>query len=152
MSGDGHHITAPPEDGRGAARAMQNALKDAGISPEQIDYVNAHGTSTPLGDAAETRAIKTVFKDRPRQEGRHQLHQEPARPQPRRQRRHRGDRRLAAVHRNMIPPTINLDNPDPECDLDYVPHKARERQASPIAMSNSFGFGGHNATLIVRKV
>ncbi len=150
MSGDGYHITAPPEDGRGAARAMQMAMKDAGIEPEQVDYINAHGTSTPLGDLAETRAIKTVFGDSAKKVAisstKSQL-----------------GHLLGAsggveavitsmvVQRNLIPPTINLDNPDAECDLDYVPHKARDHKVT-IAMSNSFGFGGHNATLLFRKV
>ena len=150
MSGDGHHITAPPEDGRGAAKAMQNALADAGISPDQVDYINAHGTSTPLGDAAETRAIKTVFKD-----GAKKVPISSTKSQLGHSLGASGGIECVvaglAAHRNMIPPTINLDNPDPECDLDYVPHRARERKIN-IAMSNSFGFGGHNATLIVRKV
>ena len=149
MSGDGYHITAPPEDGRGAARAMQNALKDAGISTDQIDYINAHGTSTPLGDLAETRAIKTVFADRAKKVSisstKSQLgHSLGA---------SGGVEAIIsslAVHRNMIPPTINLDNPDPECDLDYTPHKAKEKKIQ-YSMSNSFGFGGHNATLIFKK-
>ena len=150
MSGDGHHITAPPEDGRGAARAMQMAMQDAGVSPDQIDYVNAHGTSTPLGDLAETRAIKTVFGESAKtvaiSSTKSQL-----------------GHLLGAsggveavilsmvVDRNLIPPTINLDNPDAECDLDYVPHKARDSKVT-YAMSNSFGFGGHNATLLIRKL
>ena len=149
MSADGHHITAPPEDGSGAARAMQMAMKDAGIAPDQVDYVNAHGTSTPLGDLAETRAIKTVFGDHackmPVSSTKSQL-----------------GHLLGAsggveaiitsltVSRNLIPPTINLDHPDPECDLDYVPHRARDRKVT-YAMSNSFGFGGHNASLLLRK-
>ncbi len=150
MSGDGHHITAPPEDGRGAARAMQNALADAGISTDQVDYINAHGTSTPLGDAAETRAIKTVFKD-----GAKKVSISSTKSQLGHSLGASGGVEAVvaslAVHRNMIPPTINLDNPDPECDLDFTPHKAKEKRVT-IAMSNSFGFGGHNATLIVRKV
>ncbi len=150
MSGDGHHITAPPEDGRGAARAMQNALKDAGIGVEQVDYINAHGTSTPLGDAAETRAVKTVFGNQAykvaisstKSQLGHSLGASGG-----------VEAVIAslAVSRNLIPPTINLDNPDPECDLDYTPHKAKDRKVT-VAMSNSFGFGGHNATLIFRKV
>jgi 3-oxoacyl-[acyl-carrier-protein] synthase II len=150
MSGDAHHITAPPEDGRGAALAMRYALKDAGIGPNAIDYINAHGTSTPLGDLAETRALKTVFAEHARglavSSTKSQL-----------------GHLLGAsggveavitalvVQRNLIPPTINLDEPDAECDLDYVPHKARERNVTQ-AMSNSFGFGGHNASLLFRKV
>ncbi len=149
MSGDGYHITAPPEDGRGAARAMQMAMKDAGVSVDQIDYINAHGTSTPLGDLAETRAIKSVFGDRAKKVAisstKSQLgHSLGA---------SGGVKAIIAslsLHHNLIPPTINLDNPDPECDLDYTPHKARDRKVT-YAMSNSFGFGGHNATLLLKK-
>ncbi len=149
MSGDGHHITAPPEDGRGAAKAMQMALKDAGINPDQIDYINAHGTSTPLGDLAETRAVKTVFGPYARKvfisSTKSQLgHSLGA---------SGGIEAIVAslaANRNLVPPTINLDDPDPECDLDYVPHRARDHKVT-YAMSNSFGFGGHNATLIVKK-
>jgi len=129
---------------------MQNALKDAGIDTDQVDYINAHGTSTPLGDAAETRAIKTVFKD-----GAKRVSISSTKSQLGHSLGASGGIEAVvaslAVHRNMIPPTINLDTPDPECDLDFTPHKAREKRVS-IAMSNSFGFGGHNATLIVRKV
>jgi 3-oxoacyl-[acyl-carrier-protein] synthase II len=149
MSGDGYHITSPPEDGRGAARAMQNAMKDAGINPEQIDYINAHGTSTELGDLAETRAIKSAFGSHAKKvfisSTKSQLgHSLGA---------SGGVEAVVAslaVHNNLVPPTINLDNPDPQCDLDYVPHRARDHKVT-YAMSNSFGFGGHNATLIVRK-
>ncbi len=149
MSGDGYHITAPPADGRGAAKAMEFALKDAGLAPDAVDYINAHGTSTPLGDAAETRAIKTVFGCAARKVAISSTKSE------------LGHLLGAsggveavitslAAKRNLIPPTINLDKPDPECDLDYVPHKARDRKIT-YAMSNSFGFGGHNATLLFRK-
>jgi 3-oxoacyl-[acyl-carrier-protein] synthase II len=149
MAGDGHHITAPPEDGRGAAASMRAALKDAKISPDQVDYINAHGTSTQLGDIAETRAVKTVFGQ--------QAYKIPVSST----KSHIGHSLGAsggieavvislAVSRNLIPPTINLNDPDPECDLDYVPHKARDRKVT-YAMSNSFGFGGHNATLLVKK-
>jgi 3-oxoacyl-[acyl-carrier-protein] synthase II len=149
MSGDGYHITAPPEDGRGAAKAMQMAMKDACINPDQIDYINAHGTSTPLGDLAETRAIKKVFGPHAKKvlisSTKSQLgHSLGA---------SGGIEAVIAslaANRNLIPPTINLDNPDPECDLDYVPHRARDHKVT-YAMSNSFGFGGHNATLIIRK-
>ena len=149
MSGDGHHITAPPEDGRGAAKAMQMALADGGITPDKIDYINAHGTSTPLGDVAETRAMKTVFNDHAKKlavsSTKSQLgHLLGA---------SGGVEAIItalAVERNLLPPTINLDNPDDECDLDYVPHKARDRKVT-YALSNSFGFGGHNATLLLKK-
>lgn len=149
MSGDAHHITAPAESGEGAALCMAAALEDSGLNAEEIDYVNAHGTSTPLGDVAETQAIKTVF-------GNHA-------------------KALAvsstkSVHGHLLgaagaieavftilglrdqvaPPTINLENPDPECDLDYVPNEARQTQVR-AAVSNSFGFGGTNGTLIFRQ-
>jgi 3-oxoacyl-[acyl-carrier-protein] synthase II len=152
MSADAHHITAPPEDGSGAANAMRLALKDAGVSPEAVDYINAHGTSTPLGDAAETRAVKSVF-------GEHATSKRLALSSTKSQMGHLlgasgGVEAVAtclAVQRNLMPPTINLDEPDPDCDLDYVPHKARDRKVQ-YAMSNSFGFGGHNASLLFRKV
>src|SRR5687767_5330277 len=150
MSADAHHITAPHEDGRGASKAMDFALKDAKTSPEQIDYINAHGTSTPLGDLAETKAIKKTFGD---------YAKKVAVSSTKSQLGHllgasggvEAVITAMAIHRNLIPPTINLDNPDPECDLDYVPHKARDKKIT-IAMSNSFGFGGHNASLLFRKV
>jgi 3-oxoacyl-[acyl-carrier-protein] synthase II len=150
MSGDAHHITAPPEDGRGAALAMRYALKDAKIDAGSVDYINAHGTSTPLGDVAETRALKAVFGDHASRlcvsSTKSQL-----------------GHLLGAsggveavitaltVSHDLIPPTINLDEPDAECDLDYVPHTARQRIVK-IAMSNSFGFGGHNASLVFKKI
>jgi 3-oxoacyl-[acyl-carrier-protein] synthase II len=150
MSGDGHHITAPPEDGFGAAKAMELALKDAAVSPDVLDYINAHGTSTPLGDVAETRAVKTVLKDHAKKV---------AISSTKSQMGHLlgasgGVEAIVsamAIHRNLIPPTINLDNPEEGCDLDYVPHKARDRKIN-YAMSNSFGFGGHNASLLFKKV
>ncbi len=150
MSGDGYHITAPHEDGVGASKAMQLALEDANVSPDVVDYINAHGTSTPLGDVAETRAIKNTF-------GAHA--KKLAISSTKSQLGHLlgasgGVEAVVlamAVDRNLIPPTINLDNPDEECDLDYVPHKARDLKVT-YAMSNSFGFGGHNASLLIKKV
>ena len=149
MSGDAFHITAPPDDGHGAVAAMNNALRDAGIEAADIDYVNAHGTSTPQGDVAETNAIKQVFG---------------------------ADTRVAvnstksmvghllgaagaveavftilAIKNDVSPPTINLDNPSDDCDLDYVPNEARQMTVDS-GLSNSFGFGGTNGTLIFRKV
>ena len=149
-SGDAGHITQPDEEGRGGAHAMTMALHDAGIGPEAVQYINAHGTSTPLGDLAETKAVKRVF-------GGHA-------------------KRLAisstksnlghtlgasggieavicslTIDRGVITPTINLDTPDPECDLDYVPKVAREAKVD-VAMSNSFGFGGHNASLVFARL
>jgi len=147
MSSDAFHISAPSEDGDGAIRCMKAALDDAGINPRDVDYVNAHGTSTPTGDIAETRAIKAVFGA------------------------HAGSVMVSstksmtghllgaaggfefgisvmAVNRSVVPPTINLDEPDPENDLDYVPHTARQVPVR-IALTNSFGFGGTNGCLLV---
>jgi 3-oxoacyl-[acyl-carrier-protein] synthase II len=149
MSADAHHITAPCEDGDGAVRCMRNALRNAALEPDQVDYVNAHGTSTPLGDIAETIAVKRAFGDHAR--------------------------RLAvsstksmtghllgaaggiesifsalAIRDQVAPPTINLVNRDPQCDLDYVPNTARPMPID-VALSNSFGFGGTNGTLVFRK-
>jgi len=148
-TGDAYHITAPSPGGEGAARCMRMAIRDAGLKPQDIDYINAHGTSTPLNDATETQAIKTVFG---------------------------GDAKripvsatksmtghllgaagsteaifsILALREGILPPTINYDEPDPQCDLDFVPNVAR-RQAINVAMSNAFGFGGTNATLIFKK-
>jgi 3-oxoacyl-[acyl-carrier-protein] synthase II len=149
-SADAGHITQPDEHGSGAARAMQNAIKDANMDLESIGYINAHGTSTPLGDLAETVAIKTVFGDRAKDVSisstKSQLgHLIGA----------SGGVELIlsvlAIRDSLIPPTINLDTPDPQCDLDYTPNTPRERKLS-VAMSNSFGFGGHNASIIVGKL
>ena len=146
---DAGHITSPDENGVGAAQAMQAALDDAQLNADQIDYINAHGTSTPLGDKAETRAIKKVFGDHAYKVGisstKSQLgHSLGA---------SGGIEAILAVkaiHSNTVPPTINLDNPDPDCDLDYTANTPKERNID-YAMSNSFGFGGHNASIIVRK-
>jgi 3-oxoacyl-[acyl-carrier-protein] synthase II len=150
MSGDAHHITAPWEDGRGAVLAMNAALKDAGITPDAVDYINAHGTSTPLGDIAETRAIKTSFGPRA-----HKVAISSTKSQLGHLLGASGGVEAVitsmVVHRNIIPPTINLDEPDEECDLDYTPHRARDMRVG-CAMSNSFGFGGHNASLLFRKI
>jgi 3-oxoacyl-[acyl-carrier-protein] synthase II len=149
MSADAYHITAPSEDGEGAVRVMRQCLQSAGVGPEAVDYINAHGTSTPYNDRLETLAIKKAF-------GQHAT-------------------RLAisstksmtghllgaaggleagitalAVHTQQVPPTVNLDNPDPECDLDYVPHTARKWPIE-YALSNSFGFGGTNAALLLKR-
>jgi 3-oxoacyl-[acyl-carrier-protein] synthase II len=149
MSADGTHITAPDEQGRGATRAMQAALADAGLSPDKVQYINAHGTSTDLGDVAETRAMKTVFGPHAK---RLQISSTKS---------HLGHLLGAsggvelvatalAIHRGVLPPTINLDQPDPECDLDYIPYTAREAHVD-YTMSNSFGFGGHNASLVIGR-
>ena len=150
MSGDASHITAPLEGGEGAAMAMKLALKDAKASPSDVNYINAHGTSTPLGDIAETRAIKVTFGEYARKV---------AISSTKSQMGHllgasggvEAVITALSVYRNLVPPTINLDNPDAECDLDYVPHKARDLKVT-YAMSNSFGFGGHNASLLLRKI
>jgi 3-oxoacyl-[acyl-carrier-protein] synthase II len=150
MSGDACHITAPDENGAGASMAMKLALKDAKLNPEQVDYINAHGTSTPLGDLAETKAVKGTFKDHAKKV---------AVSSTKSQMGHllgasggvEAVITAMTISRNLIPPTINLDNPDPECDLDFVPHKARDKKVD-VAMSNSFGFGGHNASLVMKKI
>lgn len=147
---DAYHITAPHEEGIGASAAMREALRDAGVNPEDIDYINAHGTSTMLGDVAETKAVKTVF-------GSHA--QKLAISSTKSQLGHllgasggiEAIFTTLAVQKNLIPPTINLDEPGEGCDLDYVPHKARDKKVT-IAMSNSFGFGGHNGSIVVRKL
>ncbi len=150
MSADGSHITAPDDQGRGAARAMANCLGDGHCNPDQVGYVNAHGTSTGLGDLAETRAMKTIFGSfakkglmvsSTKSETGHLLGAS-------------GGVELVAsamtIHAGVLPPTINLDNPDEECDLDYIPHVAREARVDRV-MSNSFGFGGHNASLLIGR-
>jgi 3-oxoacyl-[acyl-carrier-protein] synthase II len=150
VSCDGGHITAPDKDGVAAAYAMSQALKDARVDPGEIGYINAHGTSTPLGDVAETTAIKSVFKEHApslsisstKSQLGHLLGAS-------------GGVELIfcalALRDGVIPPTINLENPDPLCDLDYTPNQARQQSFS-VAMSNSFGFGGHNGSLVVGKL
>jgi 3-oxoacyl-[acyl-carrier-protein] synthase II len=146
LSADAYHMTAPPPDGEGAARAMQLALEHARISPDQVDYINAHATSTDIGDICETRAIKHVF-------GEHAY--KVAISSTKSMTGHllggAGGVEMAAcalaIRDSVIPPTINLENPGEECDLDYTPNVARERKVR-IAVNNSFGFGGHNATLV----
>lgn len=150
MSGDAYHMTSPPENGRGAASAMVNALRDAGITPEQVQYINAHGTSTSAGDIAETMAIKSVFGNKPANlmvsSSKSML----------------GHLLGAAgsvesiitvlsLGDQVVTPTINLDNPDEGCDLDYVPHTARQAKLE-YALCNSFGFGGTNGSILFRKV
>lgn len=146
---DAGHITQPDEHGTGAAGAMQMALIDAGISGDQIDYINAHGTSTPLGDIAETKAVKAVFGEHARQ-----LSLSSTKSQLGHSLGASGGIELVitvrALVEGLVPPTINLDHPDPQCDLDYTPHQAKPR-AIRCAMSNSFGFGGHNASIIIQR-
>jgi 3-oxoacyl-[acyl-carrier-protein] synthase II len=147
-SSDAYHMTAPPEDGRGAALAMSNAINDAEINLSEIDYINAHGTSTPLGDIAETIALKKVFKD--------------AVPQISSTKSMTGHTLgaagaiesifcIKAINGGIIPPTINLENPDPLCDLNYTPLVSIEKEVT-VAMNNSFGFGGTNSTLVFKKI
>ncbi|RLS81289.1 MAG: beta-ketoacyl-[acyl-carrier-protein] synthase II [Planctomycetota bacterium] len=149
-SGDAGHITQPDEEGRGGAHAMTMALQDAGIGPEVVDYINAHGTSTPLGDVAETKAVKRVFGGHAKRLAisstkSHLGHTLGA----------SGDIEAVVcsltISRGVITPTINLDTPDPECDLDYVPKVARDAKVD-VAMSNSFGFGGHNGSLVFARI
>ncbi|MDH4007801.1 MAG: beta-ketoacyl-ACP synthase II, partial [Desulfuromonadales bacterium] len=150
LTADAHHLTAPSPGGEGAARCMQMALDTAGLNPEDVDYINAHGTSTPFNDLYETMAIKSVFGDHARKlmisstksmtghllgaaGGIEAIFS------------------LLAISRGVVPPTINYTEPDPECDLDYVPNEARQSDLK-VAISNSLGFGGTNATILFRKV
>ncbi|MAF32718.1 MAG: beta-ketoacyl-ACP synthase II [Desulfobacterales bacterium] len=149
MSGDGYHMTAPSPDGEGAARCMLAAINDAGISYKQIDYINAHGTSTQLNDLYETRAVKTIFKD--------QAHLMPISSTKSMTGHLLGGAggietviTALTIDEGVIPPTINLDNPGEECDLDYVPHVSRKKDVE-FAMTNSFGFGGTNGSLVLKK-
>jgi 3-oxoacyl-[acyl-carrier-protein] synthase II len=148
-SADMHHFTAPHPEGAGAIRAMRKALQKAAVEPPQVDYVNAHGTSTKLGDIAETKAIKQVFGDHA-----YQLAVSSTKSVHAHLLGAAGAMEAAAcvlaIERGLIPPTINLDDQDPECDLDYVPNRARQAKVD-VAISNSFGFGGHNATLVLRR-
>ena len=150
MSGDAYHMTAPPEDGEGAARCMQIALRDAGIAPDAVQYINAHGTSTPLGDRAESDAIKTVFGDHA-----YRLAVSSTKSMTGHLLGAAGSTEaiftVLAMRDGMAPPTINLENPGEGCDLDYVPNTAREMQID-VALSNSFGFGGTNGTLVFSKL
>ena len=150
MTGDAYHITAPDPTGRGAMRAMQIALDKAGIPPNELDYINAHGTSTQYNDEFETMAIKEVFKEHA-----YELAISSTKSMTGHLLGAAGAVELIAcalaIETGIIPPTINYENPDPKCDLYYVPNEAIKRQVSS-AMSNSFGFGGHNATLVIRKL
>jgi len=149
MSGDAHHITAPAEDGDGAYRVMLNALRDAQVSPEQVDYINAHGTSTEIGDRLETVAVKRAFQDHARKVAVSSTKSMTG---------HllggagglEAGITILALRDQILPPTINLEDPDPACDLDYVPNHTRKAQVE-YAMSNSFGFGGTNGALLFRR-
>jgi len=149
MSCDAYHITAPDPDGQGASLAIQAALKDARINPEEVDYINAHGTSTKLNDKVETMAIKKALDNHAKKimvsSNKSMIgHLLGA----------AGGVEFIAtcltIQKGVVPPTINYENPDPECDLDYVPNLARKAKVD-VAISNSLGFGGHNATLVVKK-
>ncbi len=148
-SADMYHFTAPQPGGKGAARAMRQALEKSAVDPTSVGYVNAHGTSTKLGDIAETKAIKSVFGEHAyklavsstKSVHGHLLGAAGA---------IEAAACVLALDRGLLPPTINLDDPDPECDLDYVPNKARKADVN-VAISNSFGFGGHNATLVIKR-
>ena len=150
MSADAYHITQPAEEGEGGYRVMLNALRDAKLKPEQVDYINVHGTSTPLGDVLETKAIKHAF-------GEHASNGLAVSSTKSMTGHLLGGAggleagiTVLALRDQMLPPTINLDNPDPECDLDYIPNKSRKAEVN-IALSNSFGFGGTNGSLIFRR-
>ena len=150
LSGDAHHVTAPAEDGAGATRAMEMALQRAGLNHDEVDYINAHGTSTPLGDEIELGAVKRLFEDSAynlsmsstKSSIGHLLGAAGA---------VEAIFSILSIRDNVVPPTLNLDNPSEGCDLDLVPHQAKERSVK-IAMSNSFGFGGTNATLVFREI
>ncbi|MCX8642869.1 MULTISPECIES: beta-ketoacyl-ACP synthase II [unclassified Gilliamella] len=151
MSADAYHMTSPPEDGSGAALAMKCAIRDAGITPEQVGYINAHGTSTPAGDKAETQAVKSIFKENANKVmvsstksmiG-HLLGAAGA---------VESIFTVLALRDQAVPPTINLDNPDDGCDLDYVPHTARQVKNLEYALCNSFGFGGTNGSVLFKKI
>ncbi|MEX0731148.1 MAG: beta-ketoacyl-ACP synthase II [Aquisalimonadaceae bacterium] len=150
MSGDAYHMTQPSEGGEGAARCMGNALRDAGLNTADVDYINAHGTSTPVGDVAETKAVKRLFGD-----AAHDVAVSSTKSMTGHLLGAAGGVEavftLLAIRDQVAPPTINLDDPDPECDLDYVPHTAREMKID-VALSNSFGFGGTNGTVLFRKL
>jgi 3-oxoacyl-[acyl-carrier-protein] synthase II len=151
LSSDAKHVTEPDPSGVNPARAMAMAFGDAGISPEEVDYINAHGTSTPLGDASETKVIKIA------------LGEEAAAKTPVSSTKGATGHFLGAagaveaiftvlaVNKNTLPPTINYDDPDPQCDLDYVPNASREAEVK-VGVSNSFGFGGHNACIVIREL
>lgn len=150
MSGDAYHMTAPSEGGEGACRCMQSAMRNAGVNPDEVDYINAHGTSTPAGDVAETQAAKSAF-------GAHAYRL--AMSSTKSMTGHllgaaggiEAIFTILAIRDQVAPPTINLDNPDAECDLNYVPHTAQE-MGIDVALSNSFGFGGTNGTLVFRRI
>lgn len=150
MSSDAYHISAPDPSGEAAARAMTNAFRDAGVQPSEVDYINAHGTSTPIGDEIETRVVRIALGDHAdataisstKSMTGHCLGAAGAL---------EAAASILTIDRGNIPPTINLENPDPQCDLDYVPNTARQQRIR-VAASNAFGFGGHNATLVFKSL
>jgi len=146
---DAHHLTAPSPGGEGAARCMRMALRTAGLNPEDISYINAHGTSTPQGDIAETEAVKTVFGEHARK-----LAVSSTKGATGHMLGAAGAVEMIvctkALQTDTLPPTINLEFPDPQCDLDYVPNTARQARVNAV-INNSFGFGGHNASVVAKK-
>ena len=150
LTADAYHMSAPMPEGEGAARCMHMAMKHARVNPEEVDYINAHGTSTPIGDVCETKAVKRAF-------GEHaaRLAVSSTKSMTGHLLGAAGAVEIAAcimaMRDSVLPPTINLDNPDPECDLDYVPNKAREKKVK-VAISNSFGFGGHNSSVLIKAL
>jgi 3-oxoacyl-[acyl-carrier-protein] synthase II len=151
LTADAYHMSAPSPDGEGAARCMAMAMKHAKVNPEEVDYINAHGTSTPVGDVCETKAVKRAFGEHAKKG----LAVSSTKSMTGHLLGAAGAVEMAAcvmaMRDGVLPPTINLENPDPECDLDYVPNKAREKKVK-TAISNSFGFGGHNSSLLIRAV
>jgi 3-oxoacyl-[acyl-carrier-protein] synthase II len=150
LNADAYHMSQPAPEGEGAARCMKLSLKDAAIDPSKIDYINAHGTSTPIGDVLETKAVKSVFGPHAKK-----LAVSSTKSMTGHLLGAAGGVEaifsLLAIANDILPPTINLENPDPECDLDYVPREARQRTVT-YALSNSFGFGGTNASLVFKKI
>ena len=151
LSADAYHMTSPLPEGQGAARCMEMALRHARLRPEEVDYINAHGTSTGIGDVCETKAIKKVFGEHAKPGG---LVVSSTKSMTGHMLGAAGAIEMAAcalaIRDGLVPPTINLDHPDEQCDLDYVPHKTREKKVR-VAVNNSFGFGGHNATLVAKE-
>jgi len=151
LTADAYHMSAPLPGGEGASRCMAMAMKHAKVNPEEVDYINAHGTSTPVGDICETKAVKHAFGDY----ARNGLLVSSTKSMTGHLLGAAGAIEMAAsvlaMRDGIVPPTINLDNPDPECDLDYVPHRAREKKVK-VAISNSFGFGGHNSSVVIKAV
>ena len=150
MSGDAYHMTLPSEGGEGAARCMRNAMRDAGVNPQDVQFINAHGTSTPAGDVAETMAAKAAFGDHA-----YKLAMTSTKSMTGHLLGAAGGVEavftIMSMMEQVATPTINLDNPDPACDLDYVPHTARNMKID-VAISNSFGFGGTNGTLLFKRI